>query len=34
MFAGCGIVAGSTPESELAEAQTKFLTIREALEGG
>ena len=33
MFAGCGIVAGSNPESELAEAQTKFLTIREALEG-
>jgi menaquinone-specific isochorismate synthase len=33
MFAGCGIVAGSTPSSELAEAQTKFLAIREALEG-
>ena len=33
MFAGCGIVAGSTPENELAEAQAKFLTIRDALEG-
>ena len=33
MFAGCGIVAGSTPSNELAEAQTKFLTTREALEG-
>ncbi len=33
MFAGCGIVAGSTPSNELAEAQTKFLTMREALEG-
>ena len=32
MFAGCGIVAGSTPSNELAEAQTKFLAIREALE--
>jgi menaquinone-specific isochorismate synthase len=32
MFAGCGIVAGSTPSNELAEAQTKFLTIRQALE--
>jgi menaquinone-specific isochorismate synthase len=33
MFAGCGIVAGSSPSQELAEAETKFLTIREALEG-
>jgi menaquinone-specific isochorismate synthase len=33
MFAGCGIVAGSTPSNELAEAQSKFLTMREALEG-
>ncbi|MFL6287721.1 MAG: isochorismate synthase MenF [Actinomycetes bacterium] len=33
MFAGCGIVAGSTPSNELAEAQTKFLAMREALEG-
>jgi menaquinone-specific isochorismate synthase len=33
MFAGCGIVAGSVPSLELAEAHTKFLAIREALEG-
>jgi len=33
MYAGCGIVSGSTPANELAEAQTKLLTIREALEG-
>ena len=32
MFAGCGIVAGSVPSNELAEAQTKFLAVREALE--
>lgn len=32
MYAGCGIVAGSQPGSELAEAQAKLLTIREALE--
>jgi menaquinone-specific isochorismate synthase len=33
MFAGCGIVAGSVPATELAEAQTKLLAMREALEG-
>jgi menaquinone-specific isochorismate synthase len=31
MFAGCGVVAGSVPAAELAEAQSKLLTIREAL---
>jgi menaquinone-specific isochorismate synthase len=31
LFAGCGIVAGSDPESELAEAQAKFVAIRDAL---
>ena len=32
LFAGCGIVAGSDSESELAEAQAKFVPIRDALE--
>lgn len=32
LFAGCGIVAGSDPDSELAEAQAKFVAIRDALE--
>jgi menaquinone-specific isochorismate synthase len=32
MFAGCGIVAGSDAQDELAEAQAKFVPIREALE--
>jgi len=31
LFAGCGIVAGSDPMSELAEAQAKFVPIRDAL---
>ena len=31
LFAGCGIVADSDPESELAEAQAKFLPVRDAL---
>ena len=31
LFAGCGIVASSEPESELAEAQAKFLPVRDAL---
>ena len=31
MFAGCGVVAGSVPAAELVEAQSKLLTIREAL---
>ncbi len=30
-FAGCGIVAGSEPEAELAETELKFAPIREAL---
>jgi menaquinone-specific isochorismate synthase len=33
LFAGCGIVAGSDPASELAEAQVKFRPMRGALEG-
>ena len=32
MFAGCGIVAGSEPDRELAEAQAKFVVMRDALE--
>ncbi|TQL70614.1 isochorismate synthase [Nocardioides albertanoniae] len=31
LFAGCGIVAGSDPETELAETQAKFVPIRDAL---
>jgi menaquinone-specific isochorismate synthase len=33
MFAGCGIVAGSDPDSEVAEAAAKLVPIRDALEG-
>ena len=33
LFAGCGIVAESDPDDEVAEAQAKFLPIRDALEG-
>jgi menaquinone-specific isochorismate synthase len=33
LFAGCGIVSGSDPESEFAEAQAKFVAVREVLEG-
>ena len=33
LFAGCGIVAGSVPAAELAEAQVKFRPMRGALEG-
>ncbi|MHB1594631.1 MAG: isochorismate synthase [Streptosporangiaceae bacterium] len=33
LFAGCGIVAGSQPASELAEAQAKFRPMRQAIEG-
>jgi menaquinone-specific isochorismate synthase len=33
LFAGCGIVADSDPEAELAEAQAKFLPVRDALTG-
>ncbi len=32
LFAGCGIVADSDPEAELAEAQAKFVPVRDALE--
>ena len=32
LFAGCGIVAGSIPEEELAESQSKLLPMRTALE--
>jgi menaquinone-specific isochorismate synthase len=32
LFAGCGIVAGSIPEEELAESQAKLLPMRDALE--
>ena len=31
LFAGCGIVASSDPESELAEAQAKFIPVRDAV---
>lgn len=31
LFAGCGIVASSDPETELAETQAKFVPIRDAL---
>ena len=33
LFAGCGIVAGSQAESEVAETETKFRPMRRALEG-
>jgi menaquinone-specific isochorismate synthase len=33
LFAGCGIVADSDPESELAEAQAKFVPMRDAVTG-
>ncbi len=31
LYAGCGIVAGSDPASELAETESKFRVMREAL---
>ncbi len=31
LFAGCGIVADSVPEAELAESQAKFVPVRDAL---
>ncbi|TGN62680.1 isochorismate synthase [Nocardioides eburneiflavus] len=34
LFAGCGIVASSDPEAELAESQAKFVPVRDALEAG
>ncbi len=33
LFAGCGIVADSDPEDELAEAMAKFVPVRDALGG-
>jgi menaquinone-specific isochorismate synthase len=33
LFAGCGIVADSDPDAEVLEAQTKFVPLRDALEG-
>jgi menaquinone-specific isochorismate synthase len=33
LFAGCGIVADSDPEAELAEAQAKFVPVRDSLDG-
>jgi len=32
LFAGCGIVADSDPDSEVAEANAKFIPMRDALE--
>ena len=32
LFAGCGIVAGSDPDAELAESQAKLAPIRDALD--
>ena len=32
LFAGCGIVADSDPAAELAEAQAKFVPVRNALQ--
>ncbi len=32
LFAGCGIVAGSDPELELAESQAKFLPIQQSVD--
>jgi len=34
LFAGCGIVAGSDPASELAESDAKFVPMRDALTAG
>ncbi|WP_457207692.1 chorismate-binding protein, partial [Nocardioides sp. P5_C9_2] len=33
LFAGCGVVGSSEPEAELAEAQAKFVPVRDALSG-
>ena len=33
LFAGCGIVAGSDPEAELAESQAKLVPVRDSLTG-
>lgn len=34
LYAGCGIVAGSDPESEVAESVAKLIPMRDALTGG
>ena len=34
LFAGCGIVADSDPEAELAEAEAKLVPVRDALTAG
>ena len=34
LFAGCGIVADSDPEAELAESQAKFVPVRDSLAVG
>jgi menaquinone-specific isochorismate synthase len=34
LFAGCGIVADSDPEAELAESQAKLVPVRDALAAG
>lgn len=34
LFAGCGIVAGSDPTSEVAESEAKLLAMRHALQSG
>jgi menaquinone-specific isochorismate synthase len=34
LFAGCGIVAGSDPDAELAESDAKFVPMRDALTAG
>jgi len=34
LFAGCGIVAGSDPDSELAESDAKFVPMRDSLTAG
>ncbi len=33
LFAGCGIVAGSDPDAEVAESDAKFVPMRDALTG-
>jgi menaquinone-specific isochorismate synthase len=33
MFAGCGLVADSDPDTEVSEAAAKLIPIRDALEG-
>jgi menaquinone-specific isochorismate synthase len=34
LYAGCGIVAGSDPEAEVAESVAKLVPMRDALVGG